>query len=213
MKFILWNIYNGFQDGSKTELLPALQRKEHSLNWVRQQDADVVGLLELQDYKEADFISLFKGWNHQYGQLLKGVFPMGLSSRIPMGNTIHHTVNMSHGLIACELGPITLMLTHIPPKKYTNRSVELRVLLKSILPILQHNRPLILMGDFNASAQDPLLIALQAIGLHPLITSQICEQVFVSDSLLPITQATIEWEEGLERLSDHLPIQIEIDLH
>ena len=35
-------------------------------------------------------------------------------------------------------------------------------------------------------------------------------QVFVSEELVESTQATIEWSQELELLSDHLPVQIEI---
>ena len=110
MKILMWNVYNGFQTGQKPGLLPSLERRTKALRWVHDQDADVVCLLELQDFHEADFAQLFRGWGHKNGQFLKGHFPMGLSSRIPIGNPIRHNVNMTHGLIAVEQGPITILL-------------------------------------------------------------------------------------------------------
>ena len=208
MKILLWNVYNGFQDGSKTDLLPSQVRRAAAYEWIRSQDVDAVGLLELQAFREADFGTLFRGWGHSNGQFLKGAYPMGLSSRIPMGNPIRHNVGMVHGLIAVEQGPITLILTHIPPDTYSDRPKELRTLLETVLPMMKRNRPIILMGDLNATVNAPIPTALSAIGLVPLLTHSHKDHVFASPEIAARTQATIEWSSELERISDHFPIQI-----
>ena len=208
MKILLWNVYNGFQDGSKTELLPSQTRRAFAYEWIRTQDVDAVGLLELQAFRESDFGSLFRGWGHANGQFLKGAYPMGLSSRIPMGNPIRHNIEMVHGLIAVEQGPITLVLTHIPPKAYSDRSKELRTLLDTILPMMKRNRPIILMGDFNAQIDAPLPTALSAIGLVPLLNHSQKDHVFVSSDIAGRVQSTIEWSPELEKISDHFPVHI-----
>ena len=210
MKILMWNVYNGFQDGSKSALLPALERRAYALNWVHTQDVDVAGLLELQAFREADFGALFRAWGHGNGQFLKGAYPMGLSSRIPMGNPIRHNVGMVHGLIAVEQGPLTIILTHIPPSEYADRGLELRTLMETVLPLMKRQRPIVLMGDLNAPIDAPLPTALSAIGLVPLLPQSKRDHVFVSSDIANRVQATIEWSLELERISDHFPIQIVI---
>ena len=210
MKILMWNVYNGFQDGSKRELLPAQERRSFALKWVHEQDVDVVGLLELQNFREADFGALFRAWGHGNGQFLKGRYPMGLSSRIPIGNPIRHNVGMSHGLIAVEQGPITLILTHIPPKEYGDRAQELRTLLECLLPVMKRQRPVILMGDLNAALDAPLPTALSALGLLPLLPQSRRDHVFVSANLAESVEANVEWSSELERISDHFPIHIRV---
>lgn len=210
MKILMWNVYNGFQTGLKQGLLPSTERRQKALRWVHEQDADMVCLMELQDFHEADFAQLFRRWGHKNGQFLKGTYPMGVSSHIAIGNPIRHNIDMTHGLIAVEQGPLTILLTHIPPGKYATRAVELRSLLATVLSVLKQKRPLILLGDINGGIDCPLAVALTAIGLRPLLPLSERDQVFVSQELLENTQATIEWSEELEALSDHLPVQIEI---
>lgn len=214
MKIIFWNIYNGFQGGPEEGLYKGNLRESMVADFLEEEAADAVALLELQGFNPTKLKALAERWTHRHHFLLKGEFPMAFTSRFPLRRPSWNTQNMKHGFISIDLQSLKLILCHIPPEKYTDRSKELRQLLAQLLPILEQEQPFILLGDLNGSPQDDFVAALRAIGLIDPIGRDMprTDYVFAHPCLMDRVSVEILQGEDLQKLSDHFPIIVNIDL-
>lgn len=214
MKIIFWNIYNGFQNGPEEGLYKSNLRESMIADILVEQEADAVALLELQGFNPAKLNTLAQKWNHQHHFLLKGEFPMAFTSKFPLRKPSWNTQNMKHGFISIELQSVKILLCHIPPEKYTDRSKELRQLLAQILPMLEQKQPFILLGDFNAMPNEDFIGALRAVGLVDPIGNDTprTDYVFAHPSIADNVSVQMLQEDQMSKLSDHYPLIIEIDL-
>lgn len=214
MKIIFWNIYNGFQGGPEEGLYKGNLRESMVADFLEEEAADAVALLELQGFNPAKLNTLAEKWTHRHHLLLKGEFPMAFTSRFPLRKPSWNTQNMRHGFISIDLQYVKFILCHIPPRKYTDRSKELRQLLAQLLPILEQEQPFILLGDLNGSPQDDFVAALRAIGLVDPIRRDIprTDYVFVHPCIADRVSVRLLQEDNLKKLSDHFPIVVNIDM-
>ena len=209
-----WNIYNGFQVGPEEGLYKGNLRDSMEADVLAEEAADAVALLELQGFNPAKLNTLAEKWGHRHHLLLKGEFPMAFTSHLPLRRPSWNTQNMKHGFISIDLESLKLILCHIPPAKYTDRSRELRQLLAQLLPILEQDQPFILLGDLNGTPQDDFVAALRAIGLIDPIGRHLPRTDYVFAHPCLTDRVSVEILDGgdLQKLSDHFPIVVNIDL-
>lgn len=76
---ISYNIWNGFDWGKDS------QREASMVEWLRAQDADIIGFQELNSFTQEELEHLAQQWGHPYALLLKEEgYPIGVTSKTPL---------------------------------------------------------------------------------------------------------------------------------
>ncbi|WP_339754576.1 endonuclease/exonuclease/phosphatase family protein [Algoriphagus aquimarinus] len=142
LKVMTYNIWNGF-DWGKDSL-----RQESLIQWVKEQNPDVLALQELCGYNEEKLRHDAAQWGHPYVQILKeGGYPTALTSKEPIELIEKNVSNFWHGLLHVKTFGIDFFVVHLSPSDSDTRLREAKQI-KSRIQELQSDSYIIL-GDFN----------------------------------------------------------------
>lgn len=150
---ITYNVWNGFEG--------QVERRDAFVEWVIQQDVDVIAFQELNGYTQDSLTQLAKKWGHPYAAIVKeNGYPVGISSKHPIKN-IHRLIEgMHHGGLYAEINGINFFVVHFSPfsrEKRVNEAKAVRELLEKKNKLKERT---IVLGDFNAfSPHDSLFYA------------------------------------------------------
>lgn len=141
MKFISWNVWNGFE---RTK-----SKADKFVHWIEQQQPDIVALEELVDFKEADLQQLGRSYGHQYSILLKDKgYPVGVTSRYPITLIKTQVDEFWHGMLHVKIKDIDFIVTHLSPFSWKYRLKEAQ----QIVDYIKNNKldNCTIIGDLNA---------------------------------------------------------------
>lgn len=140
-KILSYNVLEGFR--KDTALIKEFQY------WIKLRSPDVVAFQEFNGISKAQLVAMAKAAGYQYTVLQKRAgFPLAIMSKHHISGVVKVTNGMHHGMLYAKIAGYNVMVTHLNPKTYEKRIVEVDTLLKYIGRIPK-NEPLILMGDFN----------------------------------------------------------------
>lgn len=140
-RLISYNVWYGFTQ------VP--ERKERWINWMRQQNPDVVSLQELNEYTPEKLAADAEAWGNPYSVLLKEEgFPTGITSRHPIEDVQRYLEGFHHGLLRVKIKGIYFYVIHLHPSNWQTRSREIGMILENINS-LPPEAKVILAGDFN----------------------------------------------------------------
>lgn len=145
IKVISYNIWNGY-DWGKDE-----HRRAELVNWVKEQNPDMVGLQELCNYTSGKLAEDANGWGHKYSVLLKTTgYSVGLTSKFPIEVVEKIRGKMHHGALHCRTNGIDVFVVHFSPSSYKKRREEAKIIIQKLAAVALINRHYLVMGDFNA---------------------------------------------------------------
>lgn len=143
LKVMTYNIWNGFDWGKDT------LRQKSLIQWVKEQNPDVLALEELCGYDEAKLRKDAAQWGHPYVQILKERgYPTALTSKEPIQLIEKNVDNFWHGLLHVKTFGIDFFVIHLSPSDSDIRLKEARQI-KSRIQELQSDAFMVL-GDFNS---------------------------------------------------------------
>jgi exodeoxyribonuclease III len=147
LKVITYNIWNGFDWGKDT------QRQKDMVNWLREQDADVVAFQELNDFTPEKLQRLANEWGHSHTLLLKeDGYPVGISSKTPLELKTKMIGGMWHGMLHAKTRGVDFLVVHLSPQDWKFRGREAGIireyLQRAVIETGQDK--FMVLGDFNA---------------------------------------------------------------
>lgn len=143
MRIISYNVFNGFNWKKDKD------RQERFVEWIREQDPEILALQELCGFTQQSLQELAKYWGHPYAIILKeDGYPVGITSKKPINLKAKHLENFGHGLLHVEVYGYDLLITHLNPEDTNKRRKEV----ESIAQYIKDNSldKCLLMGDLNA---------------------------------------------------------------
>jgi len=141
LRLITYNVWYGFTK------VP--ERKSTWLNWMKQQNPDVVALQELNEYSEKKLSEDAMYFGHAYSALLKeDGFPTGITSRFPIEDIQRTTEGFHHGLLRVRIEGIYFYVIHLHPSNWETRKLEIDLILQDVRKLPTGSR-VVLAGDFN----------------------------------------------------------------
>lgn len=141
LRIISYNVWYGFTK------VP--ERKERWIDWMKDQQADVVSLQELNEYTHEKLAEDALKYGHPYSALLKEEgFPTGITSRLPMDDVKRIRDGFHHGLLRVRIAGIYYYVIHLHPSNWEARKQEIQLLLLDIASLPADSK-VILAGDFN----------------------------------------------------------------
>ncbi|MEB2782577.1 endonuclease/exonuclease/phosphatase family protein [Algoriphagus sp. C2-6-M1] len=145
LKVMTYNIWNGFDWGKDTT------RQENLIQWVKEQNPDVLAVQELCGYDEEKLRKDAAKWGHPYVHILKeGGYPTALTSKEPIELIEKNVENFWHGLLHVKTFGIDFFVVHLSPADSDTRLREAKQI-KSRIQELQSDSYIIL-GDFNTQS-------------------------------------------------------------
>lgn len=141
MHIIEYNIWNGFEKDAA--------RKSRFVDWMKQQQPDIVGLTELVDFKSNDLEALAASYGHPYSVMVKEEgYPVGITSRTPIEVVTKQVDGFWHGMLHARTGGLNVIVTHLSPFEWRYRLDEAR----KVVRYIEENKldSCVVMGDFNA---------------------------------------------------------------
>lgn len=143
VRVISYNIFNGF-DWKKDA-----DRKERLVQWVRQQDPEVLALQELCGFTQQDLEELGRQWGHPYAAILKEEgYPVGVTSKRPIEVKSKLTEQFGHGLLHVRTYGLDVLVTHLNPSNARQRNEEAGRIVGYIREHVEG--ACLLMGDMNS---------------------------------------------------------------
>lgn len=137
LRILNWNVLYAFNHGKSVDA---------GVGWIRKCSPDVVALQELNGLTEASLRTLASRWGHDHAVILKEKgFPVGLTSRQPIEVIERQVEGFHHGYLHARTYGVDFFVVHFWPGK--DHEAE-RVAAK-IRPLLEDNRQVVLLGDFN----------------------------------------------------------------
>lgn len=141
LRLITYNVWYGFTE------VP--ERKKSWMEWMNEQQPDIVSLQELNGYTEEKLAVDAKDYGHTYSALLKEEgFPTGITSRYPIEDIQRIREGFHHGLIRARIKGIYVYVIHLHPSNWQTRKREIARILQDI-ELLPTDSKVILAGDFN----------------------------------------------------------------
>ena len=145
LKVITYNIWNGYDWGKDTT------RRIKLVNWVKEQNTDIVALQELCNYSAEKLKEDALDWGHEYSILLKNNgYSVGLTSKDPIELKEKIFDKMHHGALHCKTSGIDIFIIHLSPGSYLKRREETKIIIQKLNQVVKDNSKYIVMGDFNA---------------------------------------------------------------
>ena len=138
-----YNILNGFDGLKDTE------RKDRFVQWIIEQDPEVLALQELVGIDAKELQAIAKAYGHPYAVILKeNGYPVGLTSKKPIELKNRVTTDYWHGMLHCKTYGIDFVVVHLSPADWRYRLREA----KQITKYMEQNKldRCMVMGDFNA---------------------------------------------------------------
>lgn len=170
-KIITWNVYEGMR-------LDTSNQKTAFARWIKEKDPDVIGFQEMNGFTQQRLEEFARSYGHPYAVLLKeNGFPVAITSKYPVVNTMKVIDNMHHGFLKATIKGIDFYVVHLSPHKYWKRQEEINLILATVA---QGSKSIIL-GDFNAqSPQDSIFYSDgKMAGVHKILK----EKYPVNDNL------------------------------
>ncbi|HSI76656.1 MAG TPA: endonuclease/exonuclease/phosphatase family protein, partial [Lunatimonas sp.] len=147
LKVITYNIWNGFDWGKDTE------REKAMVDWLKGQDADVIGFQELNSFTPEKLAQLASQWGHPYSLLLKEEgYPIGITSKTPLELKSRMLGGFWHGMLHAKTRDIDFLVVHLSPHDWQFRRKEAEIIstyIENVLAANQQDRFMVL-GDFNS---------------------------------------------------------------
>jgi exodeoxyribonuclease III len=141
LRIVSYNVWYGFT------LVP--ERKEKWIDWMKEQQPDVVSLQELNEYTSLKLAEDAKRYGHEYSVLLKeDGFPTGITSKFPIEDVKKVREGFHHGLLRARVQNIYFYVIHLHPSNHETRKKEIALILSDIEQ-LPAGSEVILAGDFN----------------------------------------------------------------
>ena len=143
VRVISYNILNGFDHGKDVE------RRSRLVNWVKEQDPEVIALQELCGFTQSGLETLAKEWGHPYAAIVKeNGYPVGITSKQPIEVVNKMVAGYGHGLLHVRTYGFDFLVTHLNPQSTVNRRAEAR----RIMDYARKNEisDFMLMGDMNS---------------------------------------------------------------
>ena len=143
LKVLTFNVLYAFDEKSEVE---------KGLDWIKEQQADVVALQELVDVNAEELAAWAKHWGHEHSTILKEQgFPVGLTSDQPIEVIERRLKRMHHGYLHARTGGIDYFVVHLAPggNRLQVRKREVEVLETVLKPALDSGKKVIVLGDFN----------------------------------------------------------------
>lgn len=147
LKVISYNIWNGFDWGKDTE------REKAMVQWLKEQDADVIGFQELNGFTQEKLQTLAEKWGHPHAILLKeDGYPIGITSKTPLIPKTKMIGGMWHGMLHAQTKGIDFLVVHLSPQDWKFRRREAVIVTDYIQQALIHTgqEKFMVLGDFNA---------------------------------------------------------------
>jgi len=145
LKVITYNIWNGYDWGKDNA------RRADLVNWMKEQQPDIVALQELCKYSPNKLKEDAKGWGHEYSVLLKTKgYSVGLTSKYPIELKEKIFKGMHHGALHCQTNEIDIFIVHLSPGSYLKRRDEAKIIIQKLDEIADKNARYMVLGDFNA---------------------------------------------------------------
>lgn len=140
-RIISYNVWYGFTQ------VP--ERKNSWLEWMNEQNPDVVSLQELNEYTREKLSEDANSYGHAYSALLKEEgFPTGITSHHPIEDIQRRTEGFHHGLLRVRIQGIYFYVIHLHPSNWEVRKFEIEQILED-MNTLPEGAKVILAGDFN----------------------------------------------------------------
>jgi exodeoxyribonuclease-3 len=155
LKVLNWNVLYGFNHGNSVQ---------EGIDWIRSQDPDVVALQELNGHTAASLQEMSQRWGHTHAVILKeDGFPVGLTSNREIEVIERRVEGFHHGYLHGRTHGIHFFVVHFWPGK----DHEAAHVVTSIRPLLEQQRDVIVLGDFNThSRKDAAFLATRS-GVTP----------------------------------------------
>ena len=145
-RLITYNVWYGFTK------VP--DRKARWIQWMQNQEPDVVSLQELNEYTPEKLAEDAASWGHQYSELLKeDGFPTGVTSKYPIEEIQRFMEGFHHGLLRVKIEGMYIYVVHLHPGNWEVRNREIDFILADIQKLPPDSR-VILAGDFNTFSPD-----------------------------------------------------------
>lgn len=147
IKVMSYNIWNGFEWGKDKE------RETAMVKWLQEQDADVIGFQELNDFTPEKLQALASQWGHAYSILLKeDGYPIGITSKTPLVLKTKMIGGMWHGMLHAQTQGIDFLVVHLSPQDWQFRRREAELLSEYMENVLikTGQEKYMILGDFNA---------------------------------------------------------------
>lgn len=142
LRLITYNVWNGFTK------VP--DQKTHWIDWMIEQNPDVISLQELNEYTPEKLKEDASLWGHSYSVLLKTEgFPTGITSRYRIEDVQRTLEGFHHGLLRVKIREMYFYVIHLHPSNWEVRSREVDLILQDIKQLPPDSR-VVLAGDFNA---------------------------------------------------------------
>lgn len=143
IRVMSYNIFNGFGWGEDIE------RQERFVNWIKQQDPEVLGLQELCNFTQEKLEKLAARYGHPYAVIVKeDGYPVGITSKKPIILKAKMVGEIGHGLLHVQTYDCDFLVTHLNPSNTAKRNVEAGKIVDYIKA--NHLDQCILMGDMNS---------------------------------------------------------------
>jgi exodeoxyribonuclease-3 len=141
IRIITHNVWYGFTK------VP--ERKKNWIEWMNEQQPDIVSLQELNEYTPEKLAEDAKDYGHSYIALLKEEgFSTGITSRYPIEDIQRTMEGFHHGLMRVRIQQIYFYVIHLHPSNWETRKTEINHIIKDIEG-LPPNSKVMLAGDFN----------------------------------------------------------------
>ncbi|MDP1560459.1 MAG: cellulase family glycosylhydrolase [Pirellulaceae bacterium] len=143
LKILTHNVWYGFTKKSEP-------RHAEWLVWMKEQQADVVVLQELNEYTPTRLAQEAATWGHAYSELLKeDGFATGITSRYPLTDVKRLREGFHHGLLRCQVQGIWVYVIHFHPSNFARRITEAALLAEDVESLPDAKPCVVLAGDFN----------------------------------------------------------------
>ncbi len=150
-----YNIWNGFNWGEDTE------RQELFVEYMADQDVDVLALQELNTFNGKDLRKLANSYGHEYSAILKfWGYPVGITSKYPIQVQKRKFFGFWHGFLHVKIQDVHYIVVHLSPEESAYRMKEVEWIIDYVERKIGANDSVIILGDFNSHAstdEDSLL--------------------------------------------------------
>jgi exodeoxyribonuclease-3 len=167
LKVISYNIWNGFDWGKDTE------REKAMVQWLYEQNADVIGFQELNAFTPEKFQQLASQWGHPYTLLLKEEgYPIGISSKTPLELKSRMLGGFWHGMLHAKTRNTDFLVVHLSPHDWQYRRKEAEIISSYMEKVILDSGQdrFMVLGDFNSHS--PYDVSFDAANPETLNQSQ-----------------------------------------
>ena len=151
MKVICYNVWVHFISNSALH---------ETAGWLRQQNADFVGLQELVHISDQGLANLSQSWGHPFAVVARSSgSTVGLSSKHPIEAFTRHTEGLFRPIIQATTGGVEIFVVHLSFGNLSQRLADVEAIGPVIQAEIDAGKKVVVMGDFNShmESDDPWL--------------------------------------------------------